>query len=272
MTAILLLVGHTAAYKLYEPGTLPPPPDVRHAETNAEAKAATALDPVWRPNDNFGRQLDARLHLPPTSGYYVTFNAISSAATILFGILVGELLRSAASPTRKIYVLLGAGLCGLAFGWAISGGGGWIPFEFTPIVPLVKKIWTASFAIFSAGWTCLGMALFYAVIDVAGWKAWAFPFVVVGMNSIAMSVLSGTMRSNFRIVANMFVPIAPIPDRPGPRLCDYMPVVDLSTWQWHFGVDLTGWYLTPFVGSSIVMLCFWLCTYAMYRNKIFLKV
>ena len=56
------------------------------------------------------------------------------------------------------------------------------------------------------------------------------------------------------------------------KLCDFVPTVDLSTWQWHFGVDVQNWFLTPFVGSSIIMLCFWLCTYWMYRNKVFLKV
>jgi heparan-alpha-glucosaminide N-acetyltransferase len=293
VTAILLLVGHSAGYLQYEP-TGPGLPTVNNERTQMLFDSASKLDKRWQPLDNFGRHLDLRLResverlvprngsdqpaekfaqiMPLSQGYYNTFNAISSAATILFGVLVGELLRSSASPMRKLNVLLIAGVLGLVVGWAISGGGGWIPFEFTPIVPLVKKIWTASFAIFSAGWACLALAFFFAVIDMAGWKAWSFPFIVVGMNSIAMYVFSGTMKSNFRIIANMFVPTASGSSKVGLRFSDLIPTVDLSTWQWHFGIDLQNWFLTPFVGSSIIMLCFWLCTYWMYRNKVFLKV
>jgi heparan-alpha-glucosaminide N-acetyltransferase len=296
VTAILLLVGHTSAYMLYVPGSLAVPEEKLNKNQQEVIQLASTLDKHWQPVDNFGRQLDIRMHeavkrfvrgdgsdperrdriaeqiMPLSRGFYNTFNAISSAATILFGVLVGELLRSSLRPMRKAGILVVAGVLGLVVGWAISGGGGWFDYSFTPLVPLVKKIWTASFAIFSAGWACLALAAFYAVIDIAGWKAWSFPFLVVGMNSIAMYVISGTMKHNFRLVANMFVPTAPNADKPGPRFSDFVPSLDLSTWQWHFGIDLSHWFLTPFLGSSIIMLCFWLCTYWMYRNKVFLKV
>jgi heparan-alpha-glucosaminide N-acetyltransferase len=306
VTAVLLLIVHSAAYMTYEPKLVGLPSiesdadfgrklagendeDTRDAMVRNRRHlqelidSAGKLDKRWQPLDNFGRHLDFRMReaverllprdssdrtpkmfdqiMPLSKGFYNTFNAISAAATILFGVLVGELLRSSASAFRKLNVLLIAGVLGLALGWAISGGGGWLSLEFTPIVPLVKKIWTASFAIFSAGWACLALAFFYAVIDMAGWKAWAFPFVVVGMNSIAMYVISGTMKHNFRIIANMFVPTEAGRNRVGLRFSDLIPTVDLSTW-----------FLTPFIGSSIIMLCFWLCTYWMYRNKMFLKV
>ena len=295
VTAILLLIGHSAGYMLYEPSG-PGLPTVVNERTKDLAESAGTCDPHWQPLDNFGMHLDIRMHeaikrfvvgdgsdperrdriadqlMPLSPGYYNTFNAISSAATILFGVLVGELLRSSASAMRKLNVLLIAGVVGLVVGLALSGGGGFFAVPFATLVPLVKKIWTASFAIYSAGWACLALAFFYAVIDMAGWKAWSFPFVVIGMNSIAMYVFSGTMKSNFQKIANLFVPTSPSADKPGPRFCDFVPTVDLSTWQWHFGVDLSNWFLTPFIGSSIIMLCFWLCTYWMYRNKVFLKV
>src|SRR5213075_2749744 len=61
---------------------------------------------------------------------------------------------------------------------------------FSAVVPMIKKLWTASFAIFAAGWTCWLLAIFYAIIEGLAFKAWAFPFVVVGMNSIAMYVFA----------------------------------------------------------------------------------
>jgi predicted acyltransferase len=57
------------------------------------------------------------------------------------------------------------------------------------LCPLVKRIWTPSWAIYSAGWVTLMLAGLYYVVDLKGYRRWTFPFLVVGMNSIAMYVL-----------------------------------------------------------------------------------
>src|SRR5262249_34492595 len=134
----------------------------------------------WEPGHNVGTRVDAALHLPLSKGHYVTLNALSSTATILFGVLAGRLLRSGASCWLKLGVVVLAGAGGLLLG-----------LELTEWVPMVKRIWTASFAVYAAGWTCLMLAAFFAVCDMLGWRAWAFPFFVVGMNSIAIYVSAG---------------------------------------------------------------------------------
>jgi predicted acyltransferase len=53
-----------------------------------------------------------------------------------------------------------------------------------PFNPMVKRLWTASFTFFSAGWVILMLAVFYWVIEVKRLKKWTLPFLVVGMNSI----------------------------------------------------------------------------------------
>src|SRR2546429_738136 len=65
-TAILLLAAHTAAFMVY---------------------AKTTGPEAWLPMDNFGRYLDTALNLPLSRGYYVTFNALSSTGTLLFGVV-----------------------------------------------------------------------------------------------------------------------------------------------------------------------------------------
>src|SRR5437764_3661976 len=90
-TAVGLLVLHTAAFLLAQ---------------------SHSIDP-WQKGANFGADLDQWLHLPFNKGGYVTFNAISSTSTILFGVLCGELLRSETPPARKLLMLLAAGLGGL---------------------------------------------------------------------------------------------------------------------------------------------------------------
>src|SRR5262249_29350130 len=143
--AILLLVGHTAAFMIY---------------------AKTMGADAWLPADNFGRYLDTVLNLPLSRGYYVTFNAVSSAATILFGVVAGQFWRGGLAPLNKVAILVLAGVLGLACGWALAGGGEIVAVSWTPVLPMVKRLWTASFAIYAAGWTCLMLAAFYLTIDV----------------------------------------------------------------------------------------------------------
>src|SRR6185312_2258466 len=69
-----------------------------------------------------------------------------------------------------------------ATGWALGALG---------VCPVVKRIWTPSWVLYSGGWCLLLLAAAHAVIDLGGWKGWAFPFVVIGMNSIAAYCMSG---------------------------------------------------------------------------------
>jgi heparan-alpha-glucosaminide N-acetyltransferase len=273
VTALFLLIGHTAAYLIYG-----------HFHSLANAWTGFEVGPAGYADIaqlNFGQRLDLLLRLPLSTGRYVTFNAISSAATILFGVLVGEMLRCPASHGKKLGVLVGAGAAGLLVGWALSGAhwprlgdnGSWTPLV-TPVVPMVKRIWTASFTIFAAGWTCWMLALFYAVIEGLAFKAWAFPFIVVGMNSIAMYVFAQMFRGTARNVADLIVPPATndaaiLAKR---RLCDIVPVVDFSNWNVRFGVDLQNWYLTPLIESVLILTFLWLACYWLYRRQIFFKL
>lgn len=249
VTAILLLVGHAAAFVSY--GRI------------------HDIDP-WQADGNFGQRLDLLLNLELSRGKYVTFNAVSSAATILFGVLVGELLRSPASHARKLGVLVAAGGIGLLLGFLLSGGDDRI-VSFPVAIPMIKKLWTASFAIFAAGWTCWMLALFYSVIEGLGWKMWSFPLVVVGMNSIAMYVMSQIFASNARRIANLIVPPAR-GENNARRLVDVMPVIDFSTWRVSWGIDVSGWYLTPLVESVLALTLLWLAAFWLYRQKIFFKL
>jgi predicted acyltransferase len=209
--AVGLLVLHTAAYLVYRGGPDP-----------------------WQKGVNFGVALDLWLHLPLSRGGYVTFNAISSTSTILFGVLSGELLRSTLKAGWKLLILAAAGVGGLVLGTALALQ-----------VPMVKRLWTASFAVYAAGWTCLMLCAFYAVIDVIGFRGWTFPLVVVGLNSIGIYVAAGVLTG---VVAKAFRPFAQ------PFLEDLQP-----EWQ-------------PVGTSVLVVLGLWLLCYWLYRQRIFFKV
>jgi heparan-alpha-glucosaminide N-acetyltransferase len=129
-----------------------------------------------------------------SEGGYQTLNFIPSLATMIFGLLAGELLRGPRAAGRKVLTLLIAGAIGLIIGWAL---------DVSHVCPMVKRIWTPSWAIFSGGWACIALAALYAVIDIGRLRGWAFPLVIVGMNSIAMYVMAqgffvGYVRDAFR--------------------------------------------------------------------------
>jgi predicted acyltransferase len=90
------------------------------------------------------------------------------------------------------------------------------------------------------------LAGFYALIEWKGWRQWAFPLVVVGMNSIAAYVMSWTMSVFFENAL----------DR-------------------HFGkavAAMGGSTIQPALHGFAVMLIFWFILFWMYRRKIFLRI
>ncbi len=104
---------------------------------------------------------------------------------MIMGLLAGEWLKGKGSKrNRKLRGLVIAGvglvLLGLICQWA-------------GICPIVKRVWTSSYTLYSGGLVVLMLAGFYALIEWKGWRRWAFPLVVVGMNSIAVYVMSWTM-------------------------------------------------------------------------------
>jgi heparan-alpha-glucosaminide N-acetyltransferase len=170
VAVIALLAGHTFAYSWYG--------------------GSSAWD-VTNNEANFGWALDQRMHapfaamgypeiMPLSRGHYVTFNAVSSAATILIGVLVGEMFRGPWLPKKKALTLFVAGAAGVGLGLLAEQCG----------VLRVKRLWTASFALFAAGCTCWMMLIFYYLIDIVGWRGWAWPFVVVGVNSRVASSMT----------------------------------------------------------------------------------
>ena len=54
--------------------------------------------------------------------------------------------------------------------------------------PVIKNLWTSTFVLVAGGWSLLLLALFYTIIDVLKLRAWAFFFVVIGVNAITIYV------------------------------------------------------------------------------------
>ena len=158
VTAALILILYTLVWVLY-PG-------------NGEG------GPWAHGNVNLGSAFDRWLLGRNCSGYYVVMNAIPSTATIIFGVMCGRLVASDLSQKQVMKTLAIATIALMAAGLALS-----------PVVPIIKRIWTASFTLYSAGWVILFLLLFYWIVEVLGYKRWTLPLVVVGMNSIAAYII-----------------------------------------------------------------------------------
>jgi predicted acyltransferase len=114
------------------------------------------------------------LGLYDRQGILSTFTSFS---TTLLGVLTGHWLRTGCSPRQKTMGLLGAGLVSLLLGHV------WGKVFF-----MSRNIWTSSFVMYAGGWSLLLLALFYWIVDVKGYRKWAFFLIVIGMNSLTIWV------------------------------------------------------------------------------------
>jgi predicted acyltransferase len=133
--------------------------------------------------------------------------------------------------------LLLAGATGIVAGLAL---------HFTGICPVVKRIWTPSWTLFSGGVCFLFLAAFSWIEDVKGYRKWAFPLIVIGVNSIAAYM-----------IAHLFDKF----------------IVD--SFHIHLGngpFQIFGTGVEPFVTGVATLLVYWLILFWMYRRKLFLRI
>ncbi|MBI2806258.1 MAG: DUF5009 domain-containing protein [Planctomycetes bacterium] len=170
------------------------------------------------------------LHEP---GGYQTLNFVPSMITMTLGLMAGELLRGPRGTREKFWIVAVAGVACLTLG-LLAG-------EF--VCPLVKRIWTPSWAVYSGGWALVMLAGCFWIIDIKGYRSWAFPLVVAGMNCITLYILSGLTKGWSHSA--------------GPWSLRYY--------------QIAGDY-TPLVQSGLAFLALWLVCLWLYRRKLFLRL
>lgn len=242
----LLLVGYFAAFVLYPlPG-----PDFDYARVGVSAAwlkqhGLEGFAAHWQKNSNLAWAFDVWfLNLFPrkkpfvfNEGGYATLNFIPTLATMILGLIAGGVLRRAHPPAAKIRWLALVGLASLAAGWAVGALG---------ICPVVKRIWTPSWVLYSGGWCCLSLAAFVWLLDQRQWTRWAFVLTAVGMNSIAAYCIA--------------------------HVCESFIASSLKT---HLGANFfafAGTATEPFFCGLAILLMYWLILFWMYRRKLFLRI
>jgi len=174
-------------------------------------------------------RLHDKVHDP--EGVLSTLPAIGTA---LLGTLVGTFIqRGMQAPLRKGMMILAFGVVLVLLGYVWDFG-----------FPINKRLWTSSFVLYAGGFSVMFLAVFYLIIDVWGFRKWAFPFVIIGTNSILIYMAAEGM-VDFKYTAGFVFN----------GVIQYAPLV----WQPVFGA----------VSVTFVQLCL---LYVCYKNKLFLKI
>lgn len=239
----VILAGYWAAFALYPlPGAdfdyprVGVPKDWPHLLRGFSAH--------WNKNSNLAWAFDTWfLNLFPrpepfvfNEGGYATLSFIPTLGTMILGLIAGGRIRSDRAPWAKVKWLVATGAVCLAAGLALDRLG---------VCPVVKRIWTPGWTLFSGGWCLVLMAGFYVLIDLWGRKRWSFPLVVVGMNSITAYCIA--------LLWGNFI---------GKSL------------RTHLGGNVFrvfGRPYEPLVHGAFILAVMWLLLYWMYRRKLFLR-
>ena len=241
---IVILVGYFLAFALYPlPG-----PDFNYAASGVKAGweyNLTGFAAHWNKNTNFAWAFDNWfMNLFPREkefqfnrGGYSTLSFIPTLGTMILGLLAGNIMNSSIAQGRKMKLFIIAGVALIAFG---------IFLHVTGTNPIVKRIWTPAWTIFSGGICFLFLAFFFGVIDIADKRKWSFFLMVIGMNSIAAYCIAD---GGIRGVLNESLYI-------------------------HLGQDFDKSFgpYAPLVIGGLVLFFMWLILYWMYKKKIFIKI
>lgn len=266
---VVILVGTWTGMQVYQV-----PQDFTPSQVNAHFERGELYDPPyrqWSKNGNAFHAFDVWfLNLFPrpegepfeyNAGGYTTLNFVPSIGTMLLGILCGQLLLSSMPPRKKFLYLVGAAL--LCWGLGVVAG--------ATCCPIVKRIWTPSWVLFSGGYVIGMLALFYLVFDLLPFKRLAAPLVVVGMNSIAVYMMGELLRGWFNdkivhihfdwLVNGILTRIA--------QLTNIVDKLDVESGNVGDAMYLT---FQPTVDAVTALIVIWLIAYWLLRQRIFIRI
>ncbi|MFZ2445657.1 MAG: heparan-alpha-glucosaminide N-acetyltransferase domain-containing protein [Syntrophobacteraceae bacterium] len=208
---------------------------------------------VLEPGRNFAAYIDSLFLSGHMWTHYETWDpegligTIPAIATTLFGVLTGDLLRSPLSDRAKTTWMLFAAAMLLALGAVLNQ---WLPIN--------KNIWTSTFSIFMAGLSLLVLAPFYWIIDAKGYRRWAVPFVIFGVNSIAIYFLSEVLDTSLRFVRL---------SQPGGGTISLRAYV-----YWTCFAPLAKPENASLIFAIVFVLAMFVIAWAMWKKRLFIKV
>ena len=170
-------------------------------------------------------------------GGYTTLSFLPTLATMLLGLQAGQWLRSGDEPTALIRRFLLTAVVGIGLGLAMQAVG---------LCPVVKRIWTPAWVLFSGGCCFALLTLFYYLIDVYNYQQWAYFLVVIGTNSIVAYCLAHLTEAFITSSLHTHLGVAPF--------------------------QLFGPAYEPVLTGAVVLLAYWLMLRWLYQRRIFIRI
>ena len=231
-TQILIAVGLLLLYWIMM--VFIPAPGFAAGDLTKEGSLASYVDRVV-----FGKHVWAQAKVYDPEGLLSTIPAL---VTALIGVLTGSWLRTEKSRIEKAAGMFVAGAVLVAVGWS------WNSFFV-----INKALWTSSYVVFTGGLALQFLAFCYWLIDIKGYRRWAKPFEIFGLNAIALYVGAGLMANLFGLIKVGEQPLG----------------------DWIYQNVFASW-LTPVNASLAFAISFvlvWLfLMWLLYRKRIFLKI
>lgn len=239
-----ILVGYWLFFALYPlPG-----PDFNWAEAGVAADWEHHLQGFaahWNKNTNAAWAFDRWfMNLFPrpevfryNGGGYSTLSFIPTLGTMLLGLIAGQWMRKSESGAAYIKKLFVTG--GILFAIAIF-------LNVTGLCPIVKRIWTPSWTLFSGGWCFVLLGAFYFIVDERQNQRWFRWLIVIGTNSIAAYVLAHSVTD----------------------LIDQSFRINISP---NYDQFLGAPYST-LISGTVILVVLWLILNWMYKKKLFIKI
>lgn len=240
----IILIGYFMLFALYP---LPGPDfdwslagvaaDWEHHLSGFAAHWNKNTNPAWAFDQWFMNLFPREKEFLFNRGGYSTLSFITTLGTMILGLLAGQWLKNMESPGAFIKKCAITSACLMAAALLLS---------WTGLNPIVKRIWTPAWVLYSGAWCFLLLTLFYILVDVKDKKSWFYFLIVIGSNSIAAYIIASGIDA---FIGNSL--------------------------RIHLGQDydmIFGAGYRTLVSGSLVLFLEWLLLRWMYKKKIFIKI
>lgn len=174
-------------------------------------------------------------------------STVPALVTTIAGVLTGTWLKTNRSDIEKAGGIFFAGTILLAAGWSWS-----------LVFAINKALWTSSYVLYTAGLALLTLGFCYWLIDIKGHSRWAKPFVIFGVNALALYVFSG--------ILSRLLGLIKVTNADG---------TEDSLHGWIFENLYLSWAspINASLAFAVSYILFWLLLmWLLYRKKIYIKV
>ena len=150
------------------------------------------LTPEGHASGYIDRLILGENHIWRSTGSYDPEGLVSTLPAILstfIGWLFGQQFIASDDHRQRLRQWLIWGATLTAAGWLLG-----------LVMPINKQLWTPSYALFMGGLAGLWLSLCYWLIEVREVRAWSRPFVMLGLNPLALFWLSGFLARNLMLL------------------------------------------------------------------------